>query len=78
MYKRVQAAVHETAPDAIVTPYLVIGATDSRYFRKFSDAVLNFTPLTNAKGFHGIDERVGIQDLVRSVHFYKVLIKGGK
>ncbi|MGB4772398.1 MAG: M20/M25/M40 family metallo-hydrolase [Chitinophagaceae bacterium] len=78
MYKRVQAAVKETAPDAIVTPYLVIGATDSRYFRKFSDAVLNFTPLTNAKGFHGIDERVGIQDLVRSVHFYKVLIKGGK
>jgi carboxypeptidase PM20D1 len=77
MYKRVEAAVRQTAPDAVVTPFLVIGATDSRYFRKFSDAVLNFTPIVNAKGFHGIDERVGIQDIKRSVQFYRILIKGG-
>lgn len=77
MYKRVETAVRQTAPDAIVTPFLVIGATDSRYFRKFSDAVLNFTPIVNAKGFHGIDERVGIQDIKRSVQFYRILIKGG-
>lgn len=78
MYQRVQAAVQQTAPDAIVTPFLVIGATDSRYYRGFSDAVLNFAPLTNARGFHGIDERVGIEDLRRCVFFYKTLIKGGK
>lgn len=78
MYKRVERAVKQTVPEAIVTPFLVIGATDSRYYRGFSDAVLNFTPLKNAKGFHGIDERVGIQDLKNSVHFYKLLIKGDK
>jgi carboxypeptidase PM20D1 len=78
MYKRVENAIKQTVPEAIVTPFLVIGATDSRYYRGFSDAVLNFTPLTNAKGFHGIDERVSKLDLIRSVHFYKLLIQGNQ
>lgn len=76
MYKRVESAVKQTVPEAIVTPYLVVGATDSRYFRSFSDAVLNFVPLHNGKGYHGIDERISIQDLKKSVHFYKLLIQG--
>jgi hypothetical protein len=29
----------------------MIGATDSRYFRPFSNAVLNFIPMQNARGF---------------------------
>jgi carboxypeptidase PM20D1 len=78
MYKRVETAVKQTVPEAIVSPFLMIGATDSRYYRPFSDAVLNFLPLKNAKGFHGIDERVGIQDLKNAVHFYTLIIKGGK
>jgi carboxypeptidase PM20D1 len=54
----------------------VVGATDSRYFRGFSDAVLNFTPIQNAKGFHGIDERIGVTDLKRMVTYYKLLLSG--
>jgi carboxypeptidase PM20D1 len=52
----------------------MIGATDSRYFRGFSEAVLNFTPMQDAKGFHGIDERIGISDLNRMITFYKQVI----
>jgi carboxypeptidase PM20D1 len=59
----------------IVSPFLLIGATDSRYFRGFSEAVLNFAPVINVKGFHGIDERIGISDLNRTVGFYKQIIK---
>jgi acetylornithine deacetylase/succinyl-diaminopimelate desuccinylase-like protein len=36
---------------------------------------LNFTPIQNVKGFHGIDERIGITDLNRTVGFYKQIIK---
>jgi carboxypeptidase PM20D1 len=49
-------------------------ASNSRYFRGFSNAVMNFTPIKNAKGFHGIDERIGISDLKRMIFFYKLLI----
>jgi carboxypeptidase PM20D1 len=68
--------IYKTVPHVLVSPYLVVGATDSRYFRSFSDAVLNFTPIQNAKGFHGIDERIGVTDLKRMVTYYKLLLSG--
>ena len=73
-YKKIEDIVYKTVPDVIVTPYLVVGGTDSRHFRGFSNAVFNFTAIKNAKGFHGIDERVGIDDLKRMIFFYKLLI----
>lgn len=74
-FQQVSAIVRKTAPDAMISPYLMIGASDSRYFRSFSDAVLNFTPVKDAKGFHGIDERIGISDLNRMISFYKLLLQ---
>ncbi|MFN7823048.1 MAG: peptidase M20, partial [Bacteroidota bacterium] len=59
----------------IVSPFLMIGASDSRYFRDFSEAVLNFSAIQNMKGFHGIDERIGIKDLDRMIWFYKQLLQ---
>jgi carboxypeptidase PM20D1 len=74
-FKQLSAIVQKTAPNALISPYLLIGASDSRYFRGFSDAVLNFTPMQDAKGFHGIDERIGISDLNRMITFYKLLLQ---
>ena len=76
MYKMIETVTYKTVPGIVVSPYLVVGATDSRYFRGFSDAVFNFTAIQNAKGFHGIDERIGISDLKRMIFFYTLLIKG--
>ena len=59
----------------LLSPFLMIGATDSRYFRGFSDAVLNFSAVQDVKGFHGIDERIGITDLNRMIYFYQQLIQ---
>jgi carboxypeptidase PM20D1 len=74
-FQQLAGLVRKTAPDVVISPYLLIGASDSRYFRSFSDAVLNFTPMQDAKGFHGIDERIGISDLNRMITFYKLLIQ---
>lgn len=74
-FQQVSSLVKKTAPDVLVSPYLMIGASDSRYFRSFSDAVLNFTPIQDAKGFHGIDERIGISDLNRMITFYRLLLQ---
>ena len=77
-YKKIESTVQQLVPNVLVSPYLLIGATDSRYFRGFSDAVLNFTPMQNVKGFHGIDERIGVEDLNRMITFYKKIITSVK
>lgn len=74
MFKKVETIVYKIVPNVIVSPYLMVGATDSRYFRPFSDAVVNFAPMTDAKGFHGIDERIPITDLKRMIFYYKMLM----
>jgi len=75
-YKRVEKAVRAVVKDVVVAPMLMVGATDSRNYREVSDGVVNFTPLTDAKGYHGIDERLQISDLQKCINFYTILIKG--
>ena len=74
-FKKIETIINKTVPNVIVTPYLMIGATDSRYFRNNSEAVLNFSAAQDMKGFHGIDERIGKSDLNRMISFYKSFIK---
>jgi carboxypeptidase PM20D1 len=74
-FKKMEQIIYKSVPNVIVSPFLMIGATDSRYYRSFSDAVLNFSAVQDVKGFHGIDERIGITDLNRMIFFYNQLIK---
>ena len=74
-FKRVETAVEENIPHVIPTPYLNIGATDSRYFRRISDGVVNFLPTTDSKGYHGINERLPITDFQRSIRFMTTIIE---
>jgi carboxypeptidase PM20D1 len=74
-FKRVENAVYETIPGVLPAHYLNIGATDSRYFRLISDGVVNFLPMTDSKGFHGVDERLPIRDLQRCISFFETIIE---
>jgi len=74
-FKRVESAVCKTIPNVIPAPYQMVGATDSRYYRRISDGVVNFFPMTDAKGFHGIDERLMIIDLKRGIQFIMTIIE---
>jgi len=77
-FKRVEKVINAIVDDVIVAPMLMVGATDSRNYRDISDGVINFTPMTNAKGYHGIDERLLISDFQKFVNFYTLLIQGSK
>ena len=74
-FKNIEQIIYQSVPNVIVSPFLMLGATDSRYYRSFSDAVLNFSAVQDMKGFHGIDERIGKSDLNRMIYFYQQLIK---
>jgi carboxypeptidase PM20D1 len=74
-FARIESAVYRTIPNVIPAPYLMIGATDSKYYRKISDRVLNFTPMTDSKGFHGINERLPLRDFQRTINFMMTIIE---
>lgn len=78
-FESLTRAIRQVFPDALVAPYLVLGATDSRYYAAICPEVFRFSPyLLTAETFktiHGIDERVPVEDLGRMVQFYILLIQ---
>ncbi|MDR0848688.1 MAG: M20/M25/M40 family metallo-hydrolase [Propionibacteriaceae bacterium] len=72
------AAVRESYPDAVASPYVMMAATDSRHFHKYAPRVYRFAPLAmNAAQratVHGVDEWVEIDSLERGTVFYRSLI----
>ena len=66
-------------PDAIVTPYLVVGGTDSRFYSEISPNLYRFAPFRfsaeDRERIHGTNERVAIETLGRAVGFYMSLIE---
>lgn len=69
-------SIAKSSYDKILSaPFLLIGATDSRYFTKVSDNIIKFSPMFDPIGFHGIDERVSIKSFQHSLWFYEQLIR---
>ena len=66
-------------PEAMLTPYLVLGATDARYYRKLSDNVYRFTPyrLTeeDLDRVHGTNERIEVATYKAMIRFYATLLQ---
>ncbi len=77
-FKLLEKAVSEIFPDVIVSPYLMTGGTDARYFDKVCDNCLRFAPLSiNAQQFssiHALNENISIATLPKAVDFYKKII----
>lgn len=73
-FKRVESALNKNIAGVLPVPYLGIGATDSRYYRSIADGVVNFYPMTDARGFHGVNERLTFKDLQLGINFFKTII----
>jgi carboxypeptidase PM20D1 len=75
----IAAAVRVSHPDAATVPYVMMAATDSRHFHRFSPAVYRFAPLEMSKAqrasIHGVDERVEIAALERGELFHRTLLQ---
>lgn len=79
-FAAITAALGRSYPDALVSPYVMMQATDSRFFHQYAKHVYRLGPLymTTAQrdGLHGIDEFVDIDALQRGTRFYEALILG--
>jgi len=62
-----------------IAPVLVFGATDSRFYSRISETILRFQPLVISQDelttIHGVNERISIENLTRTISFYRGLIK---
>ncbi len=61
-------------PEAIMAPYLVMGATDARHYARICQNAFRFSPVSITKqdlaGMHGINERLSFDNAGRMVGFY--------
>ncbi|MEO0471275.1 MAG: M20/M25/M40 family metallo-hydrolase, partial [Bacteroidota bacterium] len=78
-YTNIERTIKEIFPQTLVTPSLVIGATDGRHYYQISDQVYRFVPYhldaATLAGFHGVNERVAVKDVEDGVRFYKRLMQ---
>ncbi len=78
-WRRIARAVRGSLGDDVVPlPYLQLGASDSRWFTRISDAVYRFAPFTlsadERAALHSHDERIGVDTWLRGIEFYRAVI----
>lgn len=78
-FSTLHRTIAEVYPETLVSPYMVVAATDARHFGKISDEIYRFLPTrvnkSNVKSIHGLNERIAVADYENAVHFYTQLIK---
>jgi carboxypeptidase PM20D1 len=77
-WQLVKSTIEENFADTIVTPYVMLGASDSRHFTRISDFVYRFSPFemsTAERGtLHARNERIRIATFLKGVSFYTSLV----
>ena len=77
--KFVEKCLNACVPDAIVTPYLMTGGTDSRQYERICQNVLRITPtrLTPEQiaAMHAANENVGVEAVAEGVKIYKYIMQ---
>ncbi len=78
-YQLLARTIRQVFDNIPVTPYLVLGATDARYYRDLCDQIYRFSPMQMSSDdlhrVHGINERLPVEALGKMVQFYIQLIK---
>ena len=78
-FRLLARTIRQVIPGAVVTPWLVVGATDSRHYARLTPNVLRFVGTAIGKEdlrrVHGTDERVGVQAYADAVRLYLQLLR---
>ena len=81
-FQRLHRTIRSVFPAAIVAPYVVTGATDSRQYAALSPNIYRFSPTqvnqTGIESIHGINERLAVKNYPLMVQFYAALIRNSQ
>jgi carboxypeptidase PM20D1 len=77
-YELLARTIEAVFPDAVVTPYVMMAATDARFFTGLCPRVYRFAPFRMTKAqresIHSYDEHLGVEDFLAGVEWYRRLI----
>lgn len=78
-FRLIGHTVRQIFPDALIAPALVIPGTDSRHYAGLTRNIYRFRPLRitadDLPRFHGINERILLDDYQAAIRFYIQLIQ---
>ena len=79
-FRRVERTINRIYPGVGVSPYVMTGGTDAKYYTGICDNCIRFAPLYINKqqyeSIHGLNENISVGALPMGVDFYKLLITG--
>ena len=72
-------AIAATFPTTIPSPFIMIQASDARYFSRISDTVYRFLPfdltVAEREALHAVDESIRVSTYLGGIRFFKRLIE---
>ena len=78
-FKRMEEAVNAVFPGVPSVPYIMTGASDSRFMSRVSDQCIRFSPFSiqskQMASIHGLNENVEVKCLSPAVDFYRYLMR---
>ena len=78
-YRTLARTIRQVMPEAVVAPYVVIGATDARHYASIADDVYRFAALElgldDRSRIHGPNERITVGAYARMITFYYQLLR---
>ncbi len=78
-YLKLSRLIKEAFPKALISPYLVLGGTDSRWYVNLTTNIFRFQPIQMTREemgtVHGINERISLENCTKLVGFYIAYIE---
>jgi carboxypeptidase PM20D1 len=78
-YELIHEAVEKLYPGTLITPYLTIGATDSKHMGDLSDRIYRFMPVLlnpfEQRSIHNFNEYMSIDNFGRMIAYYSYLME---
>jgi carboxypeptidase PM20D1 len=77
-FKLIESSIRRLDDNILVTPYLVLGATDSRHFQNLSKNIYRFMMVSldpdTLNQFHGLNEQIAVNDYLNAIQFYYAML----
>lgn len=77
-FRHLAKNINRVFPGIPVSPYLVFGGTDSRYYQNVCSEIFRFSPMqinnSELKKVHSVNERISEENIERAVSFYCSLL----